>query len=98
MGLILIGKMKQALKSFHELGASTAVTLRLAQPWGGSGRVVVADSAFSSVQTLVQMKSKLGLNFMGMVKTAHRRFPKKFLNECYETDWDPDPRRSIGSW
>ena len=45
-----------------------------------------------------QMKSKLGLNFMGMVKTAHKRFPKKFLNEWYKAGWDPNPRRPIGSW
>jgi hypothetical protein len=57
----------------------TAVTLRLMEPWLRSNRVVHADSAFSSVLTARQLR-KRGLFFMGIVKTAHKQFPKKYLH------------------
>ena len=37
----------------EEFGEGTAIVLRLCQPWAGSGRIVIADSAFSSVKTLI---------------------------------------------
>ena len=46
---ILEGAARQAAKPYSDRGASTAVTMRLAEPWAGSGRVIVADCAFSSV-------------------------------------------------
>ena len=62
------------------LGAGTALLLRLTKDFRGSGRIVVADSAFASVKTAVELKSR-GLNFIGLVKTASRKFPKKWLQE-----------------
>ena len=60
------------------LGAGTALLLRLTKDFRGSGRIVVADSAFASVKSAVQLKSR-GLNFLGLVKTASRKFPKTYL-------------------
>ena len=37
----------------------------------------MADSAFASVKSAVALKQR-GLFFMGLVKTAHRKFPKQW--------------------
>ena len=63
------------------LGAGTALLLRLAKHFHGSGRVIIADSAFASVKSAVALQKQLGLYFLGLVKTASRQFPKKYLNE-----------------
>ena len=60
------------------LPKGTGVVLRLAQPWFTTGRHIVADAAFASVITAVECR-KRGLHFTGVVKTAHRFFPKKHL-------------------
>ena len=65
----------------HEYGAGTSLLLRLSEPWRGSGRLIVVDSTFASVKSAVTLKTKNGLYFHGLVKTAHHRFPKKYLNE-----------------
>ena len=41
----------------------------------------MADSAFVSVKSVVALKEHNGLYFIGLVKTAHRKFPKKYLQE-----------------
>ncbi|KAL5484263.1 hypothetical protein EMCRGX_G020727 [Ephydatia muelleri] len=61
--------------------AGTAVTQRLTEPWKGTGRTVYGDSAFASVNTCVRMHQENGLHFMGLVKTAHSQFPKKYIEE-----------------
>ena len=49
---IMEGKNRQSKKPFADVGSEgTAITLRLSQPYFGSGRVIHADSAFSSVRT-----------------------------------------------
>lgn len=58
----------------RDLGAGTATTLRLTEPWHGTGRIVVGDSWFGSVKTAVELR-KRGLYFLGMVKTAHKNYP-----------------------
>ena len=58
--------------------AGTAGVLRLVEPWFNSARTVYGDSAFGSVNTAVKLREH-GLHFMGMVKQAHREFPKKYL-------------------
>ena len=55
-------------------------TLRLSDPWHGSGRIVVADSAFSSVITAIECRKK-GLFYSGIVKTASQEFPKDYLDD-----------------
>ena len=59
---------------------STAVTLRLTEAIHGSGRTVVGDSAFSSVSTALACQ-QYGLNFMGIIKTAHLQYPKALLQQ-----------------
>ncbi|CAG4952550.1 unnamed protein product [Parnassius apollo] len=64
----------QKKKWQREFGARTATTLRLTEPWRGSGRVIVGDSWFASVKTAVEL-FKVGLYFIGLVKTAHSFYP-----------------------
>ena len=78
---IMEGKKRQAEKPWHtEFGEGTALVLRLCEQFFGSGRVVHADSAFSSFKTTVELL-KRGLYFMGIVKTAHTQYPKAHLLE-----------------
>lgn len=76
-------KVEMAKKKFFvEVGrlSGTASVLRLTQPfWNKSVvRTVVGDSAFASVTTAIQCLSR-GLHFIGLVKTATRLFPMKYL-------------------
>ena len=101
---IMARKAEMKTRAFvAEYGSGTALLLRLSQAWKGSGRLVVADSAFASVKSAVALKCKNGLYFHGLVKTAHRKFPKKWLNEvpidkrgghvvCETTEEDVDLR------
>ena len=68
MGIEIVeGKERQRRKAFAaDLGEGTALTLRLASPFKSTGRTVVADSAFASVKTLIQLERLFGLYFMGM--------------------------------
>jgi hypothetical protein len=78
------GQQRQHQKQwFAEYGEGTAVALRLAAPWAGSGRYTVMDSAFGSVKTCIAMLSILGLYCIGMVKTASRCYPKKWFNDWF---------------
>jgi hypothetical protein len=43
--------------------------------------VVCADSAFASVATATALLREHGMYFMGLVKTAHARFPKKYFSD-----------------
>ena len=55
---------------------STATTLRLAEPWKGSGRVVIADSWFGSCRTAEWLWDELGLYSILCVKNGHKGFPR----------------------
>ena len=73
------GREANRRKDFsQEYGEGTAVTLRLTKEYYGTGRVVHADSAFSSVKTLLALRER-ALFFMGMIKTAHKEYPLAFL-------------------
>ena len=68
-------------KEYHkEFGATTACTLRLTQPYHGTGRVEFGDSCFRSVKSCLALKA-LGLHSTFVVKTAHSNFPKKMFYE-----------------
>jgi hypothetical protein len=54
------------------------ICVELIEPWLHSDRIVCADSYFASVATAVALKRR-GVRFIGVVKTAHRGFPKKTL-------------------
>ena len=55
------------------------VLKELVQPWFNSGRIVCADSYFASVSTAKEML-RLGLRFIGVVKTATKQFPMEYLS------------------
>lgn len=68
------GKEEHTKHKWHaEYGHTTATTLRLTEPWHGSGRVVFGDSWFAGVKTAEAMLLH-GLHFMGDVKTNTKRF------------------------
>ena len=76
----------EAMKSkLHnkEYGAGCGVVLRLVQPWQFKQKVVIADSAFSSMITLMALFCLFGTFFMGIVKTAHTHYPSDFLHQWY---------------
>jgi hypothetical protein len=80
---IMEGKKRQKFKKFAKvdgitLKEGTAITLRCCEKYFGSGRVVHADSAFSSVETCRELQ-KRGLYFQGIVKTAHTQYPLSYL-------------------
>lgn len=78
---LMEGRRRQSLKEFGPGG--TGQVLRLTQHYFSSWRVVVGDSAFSSYCTATQCLDN-GLHFMGIVKTAHREFPRDFLKSKEE--------------
>lgn len=73
---LIEGKEADALKEFREEAkmASTALVLRLVKDYFRTSRVVIGDSAFSSVHTLRSLSEK-GLFYIGVIKTATRNFP-----------------------
>jgi hypothetical protein len=56
----------------------------LVRPWWGSDRIVCADSYFASVVTAVELK-RIGLRFIGVVKSATRRYPMAYLSQLEMT-------------
>lgn len=73
------GKEVTRLREFvAEFGATTATTLRLVSKYFNSNRIVYIDSWFQSVQTCEQLLAN-GLYSVGIVKTAHRNYPKNTL-------------------
>ena len=48
----------------------------------------LGDSWFASVDVIVQMKKHLNARFIGVIKTNHSKFPKKWL-ETTMKDWPP---------
>ncbi|POM59331.1 hypothetical protein PHPALM_31954 [Phytophthora palmivora] len=79
---LMEGAERQKMKLYKALfGKGTAIVPRVTEFYKGSGRTVVADSAFAYVKTLVQLENISGLYFMGMVKTASREYPKAYMKE-----------------
>ena len=83
---LMEGKIAQRAKPFSVYGEGTAVLLRLCQPWSGTGRCVVSDSAFASVKQTILTKAILGLYSAGMVKTAHSHYPKDYFRVWFATE------------
>ena len=61
------------------LNHGTRILKYLVSPWNRSGRVVCADSYFSSVSTCEEMM-RIGLRYIGVVKTATKKFPMRYLS------------------
>lgn len=57
-----------------DLGHGTAILKRLVSPWASSRRIVCADSYFASVEA-AEVLRRMGLRFIGVVKTATRGYP-----------------------
>ena len=55
-------------------------------------RVVFGDSWFASLETLTALREKLGLHFVGVIKTAHKGFP---LEMCRWALVDEDRGKSV---
>lgn len=58
----------------------TKVLLHLVSKWAHSDRMVCADSYFASVGAAQKLR-EIGLKFIGVVKTATKKFPMKYLSE-----------------
>jgi hypothetical protein len=61
------------------LNHGTVITKELVKPWFNTDRIVCADSYFASVATAKELK-RCGLRFIGVVKTATKRFPLAYLS------------------
>jgi Transposase IS4 len=59
----------------------TKVLAELVRPIANTGRVIVADSYFASVQAALTLYT-MGLRFIGTVKTATRGFPMHYFQRC----------------
>lgn len=82
-----------------------AVVLRLVLPWIGTGRLVVADAAFTSLRTCAELLLR-GLFFIGVLKGCSKGFPVAYLEEYQKqnpprgafkvitTSVSPDPSRT----
>ena len=57
----------------------TRVLLYLPSPWDNTQTVLCANSYFASVEAAQELMRN-GLRFIGVVKTATRRFPKAYLS------------------
>jgi Transposase IS4 len=73
-------RKESELESDGDLLHGTAVLSRLVSPLAGSGRIVTADSYFSSVEAALNLRD-FGPKYVGVVKTATRRFPKACLGQ-----------------
>ena len=94
---IMEGKEANHLKPFSaEFGESTAVVLRLCSSLFGTGRIVHADSAFSSVNTLLALEER-DLYFQGMVKIAHKEYPMGLMKD-WENGLEEGGVPSRGEW
>ena len=61
----------------------------LVEPWANSGRIVVGDSYFASVQAAIRL-FRIGLRFIGVVKTATTGYPMVYLGRVLLPDGKGD--------
>jgi Transposase IS4 len=61
------------------LNHGTIILKKLVNAWCRSNRIVCADSYFASVNAATEMQ-RMGLRFIGVVKTATRKFPMAYLS------------------
>lgn len=62
-----------------DLPLGTVVLMKHIAAWAGSKRIVCVDSYFASVTTAMQLL-KMGLRFIGVVKTSTRGYPMEALS------------------
>ena len=61
-----------------DLNHGTAVIVDLCKEYANTDQLVVADSYFASVQSVIELK-KNGLHFIGVMKTAVKQFLMSYL-------------------
>ena len=67
------------IKNNIGMAHGTAILKYLTLPWANSQRGVCADSYFASVSSAEEML-RIGLRFIGVVKTATKKFPMTYLS------------------
>ena len=73
------GAARMESKEFvAEFGKNPAKAMRCAKNWFRSGRLVLVDAGFASVELAMGL-AEYGLFMIGNVKTAHAGFPKDWL-------------------
>jgi hypothetical protein len=65
-------------KYVTELGSGAAIAMRMTFAWHRTKRIVLLDSAFASLKA-AQALAGVGLFCIGNVKTAHKGYPKAWL-------------------
>ena len=81
---------------FNTYGATSACVLRLSKGTKDNGQLhdkdvrnlFYGDSWFASLKTAVAVKEEIDSEFLGPVKTSHKHFPKRYLEETMK-DWPP---------
>jgi Transposase IS4 len=71
-------QLSRTVPSEAGLLLGTVVLQRLISPWAGSNWIVCGDSYFASVEAATHLRS-VGLHFIGVVMTATRKFPTRYL-------------------
>ena len=69
-----------ANENTHGIPHGAQVLAELVRPWGHTDRVICADSYFASVAATRHLK-QMGLRFIGVVKTATKKFPMAWLQQ-----------------
>jgi hypothetical protein len=74
----------------NKYGATAACTLRLGENVVSSdvshSDTIYGDSWFASARTAIAVNNDLNCHFVGIVKTAHSRYPKAFLSKAMK-EW-----------
>ena len=65
----------------NKIGQTSACCLRSTKPWQGTGRIVIVDTWFESVNSAKELINKNGLYVIMLAKTAYRNYSKKTLRE-----------------
>ena len=91
---IAAGSAEMRTREFNRDGilSGAGYCLRLSEGLQGSGRIILGDSAFASVVAATELYRRRGCYFIGHVKTATRKFPKKYLQREVEYDNRGDSR------
>lgn len=98
---VLEGKERMKQKEFwREYGTSTACVLRMGRAYAGSGRVMCHDAWFTSMKCCIANYNINGLFTQGILKGAHKGFPRQYLIDWWESGRNNNPtlRRPVGEW
>ena len=77
--------MNKTKKFANDFPFHVAITLRLFEDWFYTDRCGIADSAFASLLCAEELVKK-GMQFLGIVKTASKRYPKAYLQQWATKD------------